>query len=213
MRKQKATNIEWAGGVIQREDRELQNGNLGVVLWLTGLSGSGKTTLAVALEKALFERGHHCYRLDGDNIRHGLCSDLGFSPDDRDENIRRIGEVAKLFADAGFVAISSFISPYRSGRDEIRNSVARKTDFVEVYVDCPLAVCEQRDPKGLYKKARAGKIPDFTGISAPYEPPLNPEIVIQTAQFTVEECVDQMLEFLEKEGYLNSRLNPRALSV
>jgi adenylylsulfate kinase len=213
MRETKATNIGWAGGVITRQDREIQNGNLGVILWLTGFSGSGKTTLAVALEKSLFERGNNCYRLDGDNIRHGLCSDLGFTPIDRDENIRRIGEVAKLFADAGFVAISSFISPYRSGRDEIRQSVARETDFVEVYVDCPLEVCEERDPKGLYQKARAGKIPDFTGISAPYEPPLNPEIVLKTSQYTVEECVQQLLDFLEEKGYLKTNPDRKVISV
>ena len=206
MREKKATNVTWASGVITREDREIQNRNHGVILWLTGFSGSGKTTLAVALEKILYDRGHHCYRLDGDNIRHGLCLDLGFTPNDRDENIRRIGEVAKLFADAGFVAISSFISPYRFGRDEIRESVAREGDFVEVYVECPLEECEHRDPKGLYKKARAGKIAEFTGISAPYEPPLNPEIVIHTAEYSVEKCVQQMLRFLEDKGYLNSGL-------
>lgn len=213
MREKKSTNVVWASGVITRNDREDQNGNRGVILWLTGFSGSGKTTLAVALEKALFERGHHCYRLDGDNVRHGLCADLGFTPKDRDENIRRIGEIAKLFADAGFVAISSFISPYRSGRDEIRESVARESDFVEVHVECPIEECENRDPKGLYKKARAGKIPEFTGISAPYEPPLNPEIVIHTSEHEVEECVEQMLHFLEEKGYLNSGLKEKALSL
>jgi adenylylsulfate kinase len=200
--KKRATNIVWSKGQITREERENRNRNRGVILWFTGLSGSGKSTLAIAMEKVLFEMGIPCYRLDGDNVRHGLNSDLGFSPEDRDENIRRVGEVAKLFADAGFIALSSFISPYRAERDRVRKSAARESDFIEVFVECPLEVCEERDPKGLYVKARAGKIPEFTGISAPYEEPLKPEIVIHTASYSVEECVNQLLDYLEKNQYL-----------
>lgn len=203
----KSTNVTWNEGIITREDREYRNGNRGVILWLTGLSGSGKTTLAIALEKVLYQRGLQSYRLDGDNIRHGLNSDLGFSPEDRDENIRRIGEVAKLFADAGFIAITSFISPYRKGRDQVRQSVERETDFVEVFLDCPLEVCEDRDPKGLYAKARLGKIPEFTGISAPYEVPRQPEILLLTGEKLVDECVEEVISYLEHKGYLSARLD------
>lgn len=199
---QKSPNVVWTHGIINREDRERRQGHKGVILWLTGLSASGKTTIAVSLEKVLFERGARCYRLDGDNIRHGLNSDLGFSPEDRDENIRRIGEVAKLFADAGFVAMTSFISPYRQERDRVRGSADREADFVEVYVSCPLEECEKRDPKGMYAKARAGKIPEFTGISAPYEPPENPEIVLDTKGQNVDECVQCILDYLESHDYL-----------
>ena len=177
------------------------NQHRGVCLWFTGLSGSGKSTLAVEVQNQLFERGHHTYVLDGDNIRHGLNKDLGFSPEDRTENIRRIGEVAKLFVDAATVVMTAFISPYREDRDQVRRIMA-EGDFVEVYVQCDLAVCEERDTKGLYKKARAGEIREFTGISAPYEAPENAELVVDTSNETVEESAGKVIEFLESRGYL-----------
>ena len=199
---QKATNVHWHEGKIRREDRERLNGHRGVCLWFTGLSGSGKSTIAREVEKILFERGAHVYVLDGDNIRHGLNKDLGFSPEDRTENIRRIGEVAKLFVDAGFIVITAFISPYRKDRDAVRG-IMGKGDFVEVYIKCDLDVCEQRDPKGLYKKARAGEIPEFTGISAPYEEPLHPELIIDTAaDDDVHRNANRVIQFLEESGYL-----------
>ena len=170
MTEQKATNIVWHQGNVTREDREKINGHKACTVWLTGLSGSGKSTIAVDLEKRLWERGIRAYILDGDNVRHGLNKNLGFSPADRTENIRRIGEVAKLFTEAGVVALTAFISPYRADRDQVR-AIMAAGDFVEVHVDCPVEVCEQRDVKGLYKKARAGEIKEFTGISAPYEAP------------------------------------------
>jgi adenylylsulfate kinase len=199
MAEQKATNIVWHPGAVTRADREKLNGHRGCIVWLTGLSGSGKSTIAVELEKRLWDRGVRAYILDGDNIRHGLNKNLGFSPADRTENIRRIGEVAKLFTEAGMVAITAFISPYRADRDQVRALVA-DGDFVEVLVDCPLEVCEQRDVKGLYEKARAGKIPEFTGISAPYEPPLRPELTIRTATQDVAASAAQILGYLESRG-------------
>lgn len=198
----KSTHIYWHEGEISKEDRQRQNGHRGAILWLTGLSGSGKSTIANELEQMLFERGVQCYRLDGDNIRHGLNSDLGFSPEDRDENIRRIGEVAKLFVDAGMVVITSFISPYRKDRDRVRNSMEAKDEFIEVFVDCNLEECEKRDPKGLYKKARTGEIKEFTGISAPYEEPENAELIIDTARHNIRESAQIMLDYLEQHGYL-----------
>ncbi len=201
MAEQKSTHITWHQGHVSRADREQVLGQRGVTIWLTGLSGSGKSTLAVAAERALVERGRHAYVLDGDNIRHGLNKNLGFSPEDRSENIRRIGEVAKLFTDAGVVVFSSFISPYRADRDAVR-ALMDAGDFVEVFVDAPLDVCEQRDVKGLYKKARAGEIPEFTGISAPYEPPERPELVLDTSRLSVAEGVDAILHYLEEKGYL-----------
>jgi adenylylsulfate kinase len=200
MAEQKATNIVWHQGAVTRPDRERMNGHKGCCVWLTGLSGSGKSTVAVALEKALCERSVRTYVLDGDNVRHGLNKNLGFSPADRTENIRRIGEVAKLFVDAGLVALTAFISPYRADRDQVRAIMAN--DFVEVYVDCPLDVCEQRDVKGLYKKARAGEIKEFTGISAPYEAPAKPELTARTGSQTVEQSVAQILGYLEGRGVL-----------
>jgi len=196
---QKATNITWHAGQVERRDREQLLGQRGVTVWLTGLSGSGKSTIAVATEKALLERGRHAYVLDGDNIRHGLNKNLGFSPADRTENIRRIGEVAKLFVDAGMVAITAFISPYRADRDQVRALVGAD-DFVEVFVDCPLEVCEQRDVKGLYEKARAGKIPEFTGISAPYEAPLRAEVTLRTHEQPPEASATQVLDYLVARG-------------
>ena len=193
----KATNITWHEGHIVRQDRERLLGQRGVTIWLTGLSGSGKSTIAVAAEKKLVEAGHLSYVLDGDNVRHGLNQNLGFSPEDRTENIRRIGEVAKLFTDSGVIVFTSFISPYRSDRDAVR-AIMEPGDFVEVYVAADVETCEKRDVKGLYAKARAGEIPEFTGISAPYEEPEKPELVLDTASQSVEESVDQLVEFLKK---------------
>jgi len=199
--KQKSSNVTWHDTGIDKEDREQKNGHKGFVLWLTGLSGCGKSTIATALQKKLFETGHKVYILDGDNVRHGLNGDLGFSPEDREENIRRIGEVAHLFAEAGTITITSFISPYRKGRDRARklNSTGY---FIETYVKAPVSVCEERDPKGLYKKARDGVIKEFTGISAPYEEPENPEIVVETDKMSVEECADAVIKHLGEKGLL-----------
>ena len=198
----KSKNITWHESGISKEDREKQNEHKGVVIWLTGLSGSGKSTVAVELQAQLFEAGCLEFILDGDNIRHGLNKDLGFSPEDREENIRRIGEVAKLFADAGIITITSFISPYRKDRD-INRELLPKGEFIEVYVQAPLNICEERDPKGLYKKARAGIIPEFTGISAPYEEPLNPEIVIDTDKLCVKDSADKIIDYLKKHKIIN----------
>ncbi|HEY2385940.1 MAG TPA: adenylyl-sulfate kinase [Candidatus Binatia bacterium] len=201
MAEQKATNIVWHQGAVTRADREKMNGHKGCTVWLTGLSGSGKSTIAVDLEKRLWERGVRAYILDGDNVRHGLNKNLGFSPADRTENIRRIGEVAKLFSDAGLVTLTAFISPYRADRDQVRVLMGQG-DFVEVHVDCPVEVCEQRDVKGLYKKARAGEIKEFTGISAPYEAPQKAELTIRTAGQSVEASARQILQYLESNGHV-----------
>ena len=201
MTEQKATNITWHAGQVERRDREQLLGQRGVTVWLTGLSGSGKSTIAVGSEKALLERGRHAYVLDGDNIRHGLNKNLGFSPADRTENIRRIGEVAKLFTEAGVIVMTSFISPYRGDRDAVR-AIMGKGDFVEVHVEASVETCEGRDVKGLYKKARAGEIPEFTGISAPYEAPERPELVLDTQRQSVEESVATLVAYLDKQGYL-----------
>jgi adenylylsulfate kinase len=200
---QKSTNVHWHEGHVSRDEREKRNGHRGAILWFTGLSGSGKSTLANAVDHRLHELGLASYVLDGDNIRHGLNGDLGFSPEDRTENIRRIGEVAKLFADAGTLALTAFISPYRQDRDRIRDTVQRPGDFVEIFVECPLDVCEERDPKGLYRKARAGEIPEFTGISAPYEEPQAPDLVVNTAEHSLEECVDLVLRHLVEQGHVD----------
>ena len=198
---QKSTNIKWHHGKITKEDRVKLLNQKGVTIWLTGLSGSGKSTIAVELEHALIENRHQAYILDGDNIRHDLNKNLGFSPEDRTENIRRIGEVAKLFTDAGIITITAFISPYREDRDAVRRLLS-DGEFIEVYVKCPLDVCEERDTKGLYKKARAGEVKDFTGISAPYEEPLNPELTIDSSKLTVEESTRAVLNYLEEKGYV-----------
>jgi adenylyl-sulfate kinase len=190
-------HIFWTRGKITLEQRQRQNGHPGSVVWFTGLSAAGKSTIATELERELFAQGKHAYVLDGDNMRHGLCSDLGFTPEARKENIRRIGEVARLFADAGFVCITAFISPYRSDRDLARKIVP-PGKFIEVYVNSPLDVCEQRDPKGLYAKARSGLLKNFTGVSAPYEPPLNPEIELRTDTMSVADCVAAIVERLSK---------------
>jgi bifunctional enzyme CysN/CysC len=194
----KSDNIYWSRGKVTNRQREVRNGHIGCVLWLTGLSSAGKSTIATELERELFNLGHHAYVLDGDNIRHGLGADLGFSPDDRTENIRRIGEVARLFADAGVICITAFISPYRRDRDTVRRLVP-PGHFIEVFVNAPLAVCEQRDPKGLYAKARAHEIKEFTGISAPYEAPEHPEIELRTDRLTVAESVARILEYLQMQ--------------
>lgn len=201
MAMQKATNITWHESKINKKAREELISQKGMVIWFTGLSGSGKSTVANLVEKKLYERGNIGYRLDGDNIRHGLNKNLGFSPEDREENIRRIGEVAKLFADSGIIALTSFISPYRKDRDNAR-VLLDEGEFIEVYVKCPLETCEKRDPKSLYKKAREGIIKDFTGISAPYEEPENPEIVIETDKETEEESAEKVLSYLEEKGLL-----------
>jgi len=197
----KSKNITWHESQVGRKEREAIVGQHGVTIWLTGLSGSGKSTVAIAAERELINRGRHAFVLDGDNIRHGLNNNLGFSPEDRTENIRRIGEVSKLFTEAGVIVFASFISPYRSDRDAVR-ALMGAGDFVEVYVDASLDTCEQRDVKGLYKKARAGEIPEFTGISAPYEAPNSPELVLDTNRQTVEESVAELVEFLDAKGFL-----------
>ncbi|MDK7926598.1 MAG: adenylyl-sulfate kinase [Staphylococcus simulans] len=192
----KSQNITWHDSEVTKTERQAQNGHKSVVLWFTGLSGSGKSTISVALEKALFERRIHAYRLDGDNIRHGLNNNLGFSPEDRKENIRRIGEVSKLLADAGLITLTAFISPYREDRDRVRE-ILEDGEFIEVYAKASVETCEQRDPKQLYKKARAGEIKNFTGIDAPYEAPEHAEIVVDTETTSVEEVVQQILNYLE----------------
>lgn len=203
MSEQKATNITWHEGHVEREDRFNLLKQGGATVWFTGLSGSGKSTIAFTVEHALVERGHLAYCLDGDNVRHGLNKNLGFSPDDRTENIRRIGEVAKLFADTGVLAFTSFISPYREDRDQVRKiHDEAKLPFIEIFVDTSLEVCEQRDPKGLYKKARAGEIPEFTGISAPYEAPEKPELVLDAGKHSPQECAQQVIDYLTQQKLL-----------
>ena len=201
MAEQKATNIKWHHGKITKEDRVKLLNQKGATLWLTGLSGSGKSTIAVELEHALIENRHQAYILDGDNIRHGLNKNLGFSPEDRTENIRRIGEVAKLFTEANIITIAAFVSPYREDRKNVRKLLGHG-EFVEIYVKCSLEVCETRDTKGLYKKARAGEVKDFTGISAPYEEPLNPELTIDSSKLSVEESTREILNYLAGKGYV-----------
>jgi adenylylsulfate kinase len=201
--KRKATNITWDQGLMDRQQRWALLGRTGATVWLTGLSASGKSTIASALEYELVSRGVPAYRLDGDNIRHGLNSNLGFSAADREENIRRIGEVAKLFADSGAVAVTAFISPYRADRDRARKAHEDMgVAFIEVFVYAPLAVCEERDPKGLYRKAREGLIKGFTGIDDPYEAPEHPELVLHTDRDDVETCVGQILDVLAERGVL-----------
>lgn len=211
MAEQKATNVTWHDGLVSREDRYDILRQKGATIWFTGLSGSGKSTIAVALERALFERGKLSYRLDGDNVRLGINKNLGFSEEDRKENIRRIGEIAKLFGDAGTISLSSFISPYKSDRDEVRRlHEAANLRFVEVFVDCPLGEAERRDPKGLYKKARAGEIKNFTGIDDPYEAPVDPELRLRTDELSVEEEVSAIVEYLEQNDIIRTRYFTRA---
>jgi adenylylsulfate kinase len=205
MTARKATNITWHEGDVTRQERQARLGQKGLTLWMTGLSASGKSTIAVALEKVLLARGKHAYRLDGDNIRFGLNRNLGFSAEDRAENIRRIGEVAKLFSDAGIITITSFISPYRRDRDEVRKlHEDAKLPFLEVFMDCPLDEAERRDPKGLYKKARAGEMKGFTGIDDPYEPPERPELVLRTDRLSVADSVTELLAAFERLGLLEA---------
>ncbi len=194
-------NLTWHQGEVSRADREKAHGHRGVTVWLTGLSGSGKSTVAHRLERLLLERGAFVYVLDGDNVRHGLNRDLGFSPEARMENIRRVGEVARLFTDAGAIVVTAFISPYRQDRERLR-ALMGEGDFVEVHVAAPLEVCEARDPKGLYKRARAGEIPEFTGVTAPYEAPETPEVILHTDQEDAEACASRVVTWLEAHGYL-----------
>jgi adenylylsulfate kinase len=194
-------HIRWQSGGVTRAERERVRGQRAVLLWLTGLSGSGKSTLAQALERVFYERGLSAYVLDGDNIRYGLSGDLGFSPADRAENIRRIGEVAKLFVDAGVILLCAFVSPYRADRDRLRAAMA-SGDFVEIHVFASLATCRTRDPKGLYQKAAAGEIADLTGVGSPYEPPEHPELVLDTERQELSESVAHVLGFLEQGGYI-----------
>lgn len=195
----KSTNITWHDTSITKEKRREQNNHYSVVIWFTGLSGSGKSTIANAIAARLYDLGVKNYVLDGDNIRHGLNRDLGFSDADRTENIRRIGEVSKLFVDSGQVVLTAFISPFQSDRNLVRE-LLDEDEFVEVYVKCPIEDCEKRDPKGLYVKARQGIITEFTGISSPYEEPIEPEIIIESNKFTVEECVDQVINYLTSKN-------------
>lgn len=197
------SNIQWHHATVTRSLREGLNGHRSFILWFTGLSGAGKSTLAHRVEEMLFERGCHTYVFDGDNVRHGLCSDLGFRPEDRQENIRRIGEMSKLFIDAGVIALTAFISPFRQDRDKVRSLVS-EGDFIEVFCDAPLEICEERDIKGLYKKARRGEIPEFTGISSPYETPLNPEITVHTGRDGLDECARRIIDFLIERHHIKS---------
>ena len=203
----KSTNTFWHHGTVTRADRERLNGHSSVVLWFTGLSASGKSTLAHAVEERLYKLGCRAFVFDGDNVRHGLCGDLGFSARDREENIRRIGEMAKLFVEAGVIALTAFISPFAKDRGRVRE-LLEDGEFIEIYCQCPIEVCEKRDPKGLYFRAKKGEIPEFTGISSPYEAPENPEIVIHTGEDSVEGCVEQIIAFLQQR-----RLIPQEQAV
>jgi len=198
-------NVVWHHATVTRERREQINGHKSVILWFTGLSGAGKSTLAHAVEEELHRRGCRTFVFDGDNVRHGLCADLGFSPEHRVENIRRIGEMAKLFLEAGVIALTAFISPFRKDRERVRSLVPH-CEFLEIYCRCPLDVCERRDVKGLYKRARAGEISDFTGISSPYEEPPDPELVVDSGELTLKECVVKVLNLLNERGVI--KLDP-----
>lgn len=200
-----STNVVWHHATVTRARREAQNGHRSAVLWFTGLSGSGKSTLAHAVEECLHQRGCRSFVLDGDNVRHGLCGDLGFSASDRQENIRRIGEMAKLFMEAGVIVLTAFISPYRADRERVRGMVERG-DFIEIYCDAPIEVCEARDVKGMYKKARAGQIAEFTGISSPYEVPDQPDLSVETGRLELDECVTQVMGELERRGVIEKHV-------
>lgn len=189
-------NVTWHNVLVSREDREKLHGHKGAVVWFTGLSASGKSTVAHLVEKEIFSRGCSTYVFDGDNVRHGLCSDLSFSASDRTENIRRIGEMVKLFVDAGIIVLATFISPFRKNRERIRELIS-EGQFFEIYINCPVEVCSQRDKKGIYEKAKAGLIKEFTGISSPYEPPLSPELVIDSAEISADEAVKKVISLLE----------------
>lgn len=198
-----STNTVWHHATVTRRRREDQNGHRGAIVWFTGFSGSGKSTLAHAVEEALHQRGCKTFVLDGDNVRHGLCGDLGFSAQDRIENIRRIGETAKLFMEAGVIVLTAFISPFRADRERVRGMVEHG-DFIEIFCNTPLEICESRDVKGLYKKARAGQISDFTGISSPYEAPQNPELTVNTGSAELDICVEQVLKEMEHRGTISA---------
>lgn len=194
-------NVVWHAHKLTRQERAGIKGHEPCIIWFTGLSASGKSTVANELEYALNKQGMHTYILDGDNIRHGLNKNIGFSAEDRKENIRRIGEVAKLFVDAGVLVITAFISPFKEDRDTVRGLV-KPGEFIEIYAKCPISVCAERDPKGLYKKAMAGEIKEFTGISQPYEEPVNPELVVETDKLSVDECVEKVLAYLKSKGII-----------
>ncbi|MEY9971703.1 adenylylsulfate kinase [Lysinibacillus sp. RC46] len=196
-----SSNIVWHEASITKEERRTQNKHQSFILWFTGLSASGKSSVANAFARRLFERGNQAFVLDGDNVRHGLNKDLGFDETSRKENIRRIGEVSKLFVENGQIVLTAFISPYREDRQVVRELV-EAGEFIEVYVKCSVETCEKRDPKGLYKKARNAEIPNFTGISAPYEEPENPEIILDTERHSIEECVEQLTDILTLKGYI-----------
>lgn len=193
----KSENVVWHHATVTRQRRETLGGHKGVVLWFTGLSGAGKSTLAHAIEEKLHQMGSRTFVFDGDNVRHGLCSDLGFSNDDRTENLRRIGEMTKLFLEAGIISLTAFISPFQKDRERVRTLIPHG-DFLEIYCKCSLDVCETRDVKGLYKRARAGEIKDFTGISSPYEEPVSPELSLDTGELDLDECIDQVLDLLKQ---------------
>jgi adenylylsulfate kinase len=195
-------NVVWHKSSVLRADRERLNGHRSIIIWFTGLSSSGKSTISHAVEEQLFQRKHKTFVFDGDNVRHGLCSDLGFSKEDRTENLRRIGEMVKLFAEAGVIALTAFISPIRKDRERIRNMVP-DGDFIEIHCQCSVETCEQRDAKGVYGKARKGEIKNFTGISAPYEAPDNPEIFLETSALSVKECTNKILKYLDDKNLLN----------
>ena len=197
----KSSNIVWHNATVTRERREALNRHKSAILWFTGLSGSGKSTLAHSLEERLHQLGCRTFVFDGDNVRHGLCGDLGFSAEDRQENIRRIGEMSRLFIESGVIALTAFISPFCKDRQQVRALVAPE-DFIEVYCKAPLHICEQRDVKGLYRRARAGEIQEFTGITSPYEEPENAELVVNTGEEPLETCIEQVLEFLERRGLI-----------
>jgi adenylylsulfate kinase len=197
--KKQSSNVTWEARRLSKDDYRRRNGHNSMVLWFTGLSGSGKSTLAHQLEERLFQKGRYTYILDGDNVRHGLNGDLGFSEADRRENIRRIGEVSKLFVDAGVIVLAAFISPFRVDREQVR-ALFEPAEFVEIHVRCDLQICEQRDPKGLYRKARSGKLPDFTGIDSPYEEPEHPELVIDTGKLDIATSIDLILDYLDRQG-------------
>lgn len=199
---QVSSDILWHHASVTRHRRELLNGHRGAILWFTGFSGAGKSTLAHAVEEVLHQNGYRTFVLDGDNVRHGLCNDLGFSPGNRVENIRRVGEVAKLFMEAGIIVLTAFISPFRSERERVRNLV-KQGDFIEIYCDSPIEICESRDVKGLYKKARAGQISEFTGISSPYEAPENPELTVNTSTTDLTTSVQQVMNELKLRGIIN----------
>ncbi|MES9888016.1 MAG: adenylyl-sulfate kinase [Candidatus Sedimenticola sp. 20ELBAFRAG] len=204
-----AENVVWHEPTVTRTRRAEKNGHKSVILWFTGLSGAGKSTIAHAVEESLYQLGCDTYVLDGDNVRHGLCGDLGFSDQDRNENIRRIGEMAKLFLDAGVITLSAFISPFSADRQRARDLV-ESGDFLEIYCYCPLEVCETRDPKGLYKKARAGLIKGYTGISSPYEEPGSPELKVDTSTMTIDECVSAVIGMLMERGVISADVGAQA---